>query len=103
MADLDPGPAARAISRSDRLRRPLAGGGAHTLSHDAHHAPEQIVAPAIGLCSATAKRSERGLRLMRQNAHERDRCRLHHHPVLFPVSATLGKIAPLLPRRAGRG
>ena len=25
MADLDPGPAARAISRSDRLRRPLAG------------------------------------------------------------------------------
>ena len=46
MADLDPGPAAQAISRSDRLRRPLAGGGAHTLSHDAHHAPEQIVAPA---------------------------------------------------------
>jgi len=83
-ADLDPGPAARAISRSDRLRRPLAG-GVHALYHDAFHAPEQTVAPAIGLCSATAKCSKRGLRLMRQNAHERDRCRLHYHPVLFPV------------------
>jgi hypothetical protein len=60
-------PASAAVIRSDQLRRPLAGGGAHALSHDAHHAPEQIVAPAIGLCSATAKCSEGGLRLMRQN------------------------------------
>jgi hypothetical protein len=60
--------------------------------------PRSSLAPGalqLGLCharareiqlrSAAAKRPERGFRLPRQDAHERDRCGLHRHPILFPI------------------
>jgi hypothetical protein len=39
----------------------------------------------VVLGRAAAKRSKRSFGLMCQNAHERDRCGLHHHSVLLPV------------------
>ena len=60
-----------------------------TLERPARWKPTNATrAPALGprgLCRAAAQRTQRRFRFPRQDPHQRDRRRLHCHPVLFPI------------------